>query len=65
YRKGQELAAWNISALWERSVKTNEDVYRAMLSRGYRGEALAWEEFKIKARDYLWLLGVGLILWIA
>lgn len=65
YRKGQELAAWNISALWERSVKTNEDVYRAMLSRGYRGEALAWEEFKIKARDYFWLLGVGLILWIA
>ena len=38
YKKGQHLAAWNIASLWQRSYQLNEDVYKAMLSRGYRGE---------------------------
>jgi len=64
YRKGQEIVAWNIASLWNRSVKLNEEVYKAMLSRGYRGEALVWDNFRIRVRDYLWLLAVVVIIWI-
>ncbi len=38
YKKGQHVVAWNIAYLWARSYQLNEDVYKAMLSRGYRGE---------------------------
>jgi cobalt/nickel transport system permease protein len=58
YQRGQDIVAWNIASLWERSVGLNEQVYKAMLSRGYRGEALAWNNFKIKAKDWLWLMVV-------
>jgi len=64
YQKGQEIVAWNIVSLWNRSVELNEEVYKAMLSRGYRGEALAWNDFKIKAGDYLWLAATIMIIWI-
>jgi cobalt/nickel transport system permease protein len=64
YQKGQNIVAWNIASLWERSAGLNEEVYKAMLSRGYQGEALAWDDFKIKALDYLWLSAVVIIIWI-
>lgn len=64
YQKGQDIVAWNIATLWERSVGLNEEVYKAMLSRGYQGEALAWNDFKIRTRDCLWLLAVVIIIWI-
>lgn len=38
YKKGQHIVSWNIAYLWMRSYQLNEDVYKAMLSRGYRGE---------------------------
>jgi cobalt/nickel transport system permease protein len=38
YRKGQHIVAWKIANLWERSQQLNEEVYNAMLSRGYTGE---------------------------
>lgn len=38
YKKGQHIVTWNIAHLWARSRQLNEDVYKAMLSRGYRGE---------------------------
>lgn len=63
YQKGQNMVAWNIVALWNRSVRLNQEVYQAMLSRGYQGEALAWNDFKIRARDWLWLIGVAIIIW--
>ncbi|MCX6702801.1 MAG: cobalt ECF transporter T component CbiQ, partial [Candidatus Wolfebacteria bacterium] len=37
YQKGQNMVAWNIAVLWERSVGLSEEVYKAMLSRGYQG----------------------------
>jgi len=55
YREGQHLVAWNIAYLWQRSYQLNEDVYKAMLSRGYRGEAAVLNDFEIKAIDWLWL----------
>lgn len=62
YQKGQKMSAWNIASLWDRSVGLNEEVYKAMLARGYQGEALAWNDFKVKAKDWLWLFAVVLIL---
>jgi len=64
YQKGQHLVAWNIASLWDRSVRLNEQVYKAMLSRGYQGEVLIWNDFKIKARDWFWLLATAIIIWI-
>lgn len=64
YKYGQNIVAWNIASLWNRSVKLNEEVYLAMLSRGYRGEAVAWNDFKIKSRDWLWLSLIVIIIWI-
>lgn len=63
YKSGQNIAAWNIAVFWRRSVKLNEDVYQAMLSRGYQGEAAAWHDFKIRARDWLWLFIIIIIIW--
>lgn len=59
YRKGQHLVSWNIAFLWQRSCRLNEDVYMAMLSRGYRGEPAVIEDFRFKPADYLW---AGLVL---
>jgi cobalt/nickel transport system permease protein len=64
YQKGQEMVAWSIAALWERSAGLNEEVYKAMLSRGYQGEALAWNDFRITTRDCLWLFAVAMLIWI-
>lgn len=61
YKKGQYIIAWNIAYLWQRSYQLNEDVYKAMLSRGYRGEPLILNDFKIKTIDWLWLFFVALI----
>jgi cobalt/nickel transport system permease protein len=37
-RKGQKVVAWNIANMWNRAEQMNEQVYLAMLSRGYTGE---------------------------
>ena len=55
YQKGQSIVAWNIATLWQRSFKMNEDVYSAMLSRGYQGEPVLLEEFKTTFKDWLWI----------
>ncbi|MDD2680236.1 MAG: cobalt ECF transporter T component CbiQ [Candidatus Omnitrophica bacterium] len=54
YRKGQSIVAWNIATLWQRSFKLNEDVYSAMLSRGYTGEPVLSDEFKTSFKDWAW-----------
>lgn len=61
YKRGQKLVAWNIAFLWQRSYQLNEEVYKAMLSRGYRGEPAALDDFKIKAKDGLWLCLVVIV----
>jgi len=61
YKKGQHIVAWNIGSLWQRSYKLNDDVYKAMLSRGYSGEPVILEEFRIRPRDWLWLFGITVI----
>jgi cobalt/nickel transport system permease protein len=56
YKRGQRIVASNIASLWQRSYQMNEDVYRAMLSRGYDGEPLVLNNFKAGLQDWLWLL---------
>jgi cobalt/nickel transport system permease protein len=55
YEKGQRIVAWNIANLWQRSRQLNEEVYKAMLSRGYSGEPRVLDEFKTSTRDWAWL----------
>ncbi len=55
YKKGQHIIAWNIAGLWQRSYQLNQQVYLAMLSRGYTGEPCMLNSFKTKAIDWLWL----------
>lgn len=54
YRKGQHVVAWNMASLWYRSYLFNEEVYSAMLSRGYGGEPVIFNDFKTKLSDWLW-----------
>jgi cobalt/nickel transport system permease protein len=60
--KGQRLVAWNIAYLWQRSYRLNEDVYKAMLARGYRGEPAVLHVFKARAADWAWLSVVAVFL---
>jgi len=55
YKRGQHIVAWNIAYLWNRSYQLNEAVYKAMLSRGYQGEPVVMDDFKITVKDGLWL----------
>ncbi len=55
YKKGQRVVGWNIAYLWQRSFVLSQQVYQAMLSRGYSGEPVLLEDFRTKARDWLLL----------
>lgn len=52
---GQLLVASNIAGLWQRSYQLHQEVYQAMLSRGYNGEPQVLEEFHANAKDWLCL----------
>jgi len=55
YKRGQQIVAWNLANMWNRAYRMNEDVYNAMLSRGYTGEPKILSEFHIRFRDWAWL----------
>ena len=57
YRKGQRIVTWNMAYLWKRSYQLNEQVYNAMLSRGFRGEPVSLNHSRARLRDWLWLSG--------
>jgi cobalt/nickel transport system permease protein len=63
---GRRIVAWNIASLWRRSFDLHLQVHRAMIARGYRGEAVATQLFKTTRKDWAWLLAVaaaGYLLW--
>lgn len=62
YQEGQKIVAFKIAHLWQRSFQLNQEVYNAMLSRGYTGEPLVLEEFKLKIKDKLFLFCAIIIL---
>lgn len=55
YKKGQIIVAWNIAHLWQRSYRLSQEVYSAMLSRGFTGEPALLDDFKTESRDWVWL----------
>ncbi len=61
YKKGQQVVAWSMASLWHRSYRMNEEVYNAMLSRGYAGEPVILNDFKTNSKDWLWLSIVTII----
>lgn len=56
-RRGQRLVAGNMAHLWVRSYQMNEQVYHAMLARGFRGEPAVLHRFRMRARDWWWAGG--------
>ncbi|MCX8011791.1 MAG: cobalt ECF transporter T component CbiQ [Desulfobacterota bacterium] len=62
YKKGQKLVAWNIASFWRRSYSLNEQVYNAMISRGYTGDVYLLNSWKVKFKDWLWLSGTLIII---
>jgi len=60
-KKGQEMVTWSMASLWQRSYQLNNEIYLAMLSRGFRGEPKVLDEFKTSAADWFWLTGVLLL----
>ena len=60
-KSAQGVVAWNIATLWQRSYKFNEEVYQAMLSRGYRGEPMVLNDFRSRPGDWFWLFIAVLI----
>jgi len=62
HRKGQKVVAWNIAHLWMRSYALNEQVYNAMVSRGFRGEPVTLDHFQTRPRDWFWLFGTIVVM---
>jgi len=54
--KGQKVVAWNIANMWNRAEQMNEQVYLAMLSRGYTGEPSVLTKSHPEYKDWAWLL---------
>jgi cobalt ECF transporter T component CbiQ len=61
HTKGRELVTWNMANLWLRSYHLNNQVYNAMLSRGYRGEPQVLTDFRSMPMDWVLLAAVLLI----
>ena len=61
YGKGQNIVAWNIANTWNRTTQMSEEVYMAMLSRGYTGEPRLLSELQATPKDWVWLFGAALI----
>jgi energy-coupling factor transporter transmembrane protein EcfT len=43
-KDGRKITGWTIAVLWLRSIRLSEEVYSAMLSRGFNGEPKAWKK---------------------
>jgi cobalt/nickel transport system permease protein len=52
-KTGRRVVTANMAGLWLHSYRLQSQVYDAMVSRGYSGEAYVIDEFKAKAGDYI------------
>jgi len=57
----RRLASASVGVLLSKSLQLSNDVYMAMLSRGFRGEVYTLDDFQMQARDWLGLAGLLLI----
>jgi cobalt/nickel transport system permease protein len=48
--------ASRVGFLFKRSLEMSQDIYRAMISRGYHGEVFSLNRFRASPGDYLWLV---------
>jgi len=53
--------ASRIGVTFMKSIEMSDDVYKAMLSRGFHGEFRAIDRFRSRPVDYLWLVTVVVI----
>jgi cobalt/nickel transport system permease protein len=52
-REGRRVVTSNMAGLWLRSYRLQSQVYDAMVSRGYSGEAQVLDEFKSTSGDFI------------
>lgn len=57
-KEGRHFVSNAIGTLFGKSYALSEEVYGAMLSRGYKGEPVIMNRFKFTLLDFQWLLGV-------
>ena len=57
-KEGRQFVSNAIGSLFGKSYALSEEVYGAMLSRGYRGEPVIMNRFKFTLLDFQWILGV-------
>jgi cobalt/nickel transport system permease protein len=60
--------ASRIGVIFRKSLEMSNDIYLAMLSRGYQGEVISLVRFRTTAADYCWLalvLTIGITLVVA
>jgi cobalt/nickel transport system permease protein len=50
--------ASRIGVIFKKSIEMSNDIYLAMLSRGYHGEIITLERFRTSFMDYVWLVTV-------
>jgi cobalt/nickel transport system permease protein len=55
HKNGQKIVGWNIANTWFRTTQMSEDVYKAMLSRGYTGEPRLLSGFQATYKDWFWM----------
>ncbi len=60
-REARRIAVANAGVLLAKSVQTGNDVYLAMLARGYRGENLTLDEFRMRGHDWAGLAGFAVL----
>ncbi len=59
---GQKWVASQMGIVLKRSLNVSEDVYSAMLSRGFSNEVKILDTFRLGKADYLWICFVLLII---
>lgn len=57
-KEGRHFISNAIGSLFGKSYALSEEVYGAMLSRGYKGEPVIMNRFKFTMLDFQWLVGM-------
>jgi energy-coupling factor transporter transmembrane protein EcfT len=55
----RRVLAASAGTLLNKSLHLSEEVYLAMQSRGYRGQARTLDTFRMSAQDWVWVAVIG------
>lgn len=64
-KEGRRFVSNAMGSLFGKSYTLSEEVYGAMISRGYKGEPVLINNFKITMIDFQWLLGTAICILLA